>query len=147
MPGESTPTRRVPLSWVVAVSVFATYLLAARGPRNLFPLSVFDMYQAHAPAVVARVLAVDASGGVAELDAFEAWSCEWEADLLDLEATCGEDHRPLSYVTRDQSHLLDANTGPGTEEVRIVSRAYRVHEPGAFEDCLVAVCRATRRHP
>lgn len=144
MSGKST---RVTLPWVVAVAVFGTYLLAARGPRNLFPLSVFDMYQAHAPEVVARVLAVNEAGEAAELDAYDAWSCEWKADLQDLEAACGPDHRPLSYVTRDQSHLLDAHAGSGEEEVRIVSRAYRVRDPGLHEDCVIAECRATRRRP
>lgn len=49
-PDRSCP----PLSWAVAIAVFVTYLAATGGPSNLFPLSVFDMYQRHAPAVVAR---------------------------------------------------------------------------------------------
>lgn len=136
---------RVSLPWLVAVAIFGTYLLAARGPRNLFPLSVFDMYQGHAPEVVARVLVVDAQGRTAEIDAYDEWSCEWEADLLDPEPVCGADHRPLEYVTRDQSHYLEAHVGRGGEEVRIVSRAYRLHEASRFDDCTLARCLARRR--
>jgi hypothetical protein len=134
-----------PLPWLVAISVFATYLLAARGPGNLFPFSVFDMYQAHAPDVVARVLAIDAAGRAYELDAYDAWSCEWQGELQRAEATCGADHRPLDYVTRDQAHYLEQHQGEGDEAVRVVSRAYRVRDAGVFEDCMLATCRAHRR--
>jgi len=136
---------RLPLPWVVAASVFATYLLAARGPRNLFPLSVFDMYQGHAEAFAARVIVLDASGRAAELDDFESWSCSWQADLQHVDTTCGQRHRPLEYVTRDQARQIEGRAGDGVEPVRLVSRAYDVADPTRFEDCVLAQCRATRR--
>ncbi len=135
---------RPPLAWVVAIAVFVTYLLAARGPSNLFPLSVFDMYQGHAPAVVARMLVIDADGRAAEIDAFEDWSCTWEAESV--EATCGATHRLMDYVERDQRLYLDHNAGEGDVSVQLVSRAYRLHEPAAeARDCVIARCRARRR--
>lgn len=135
---------RPPLAWVVALAVFVTYVVAARGPRNLFPLSVFDMYQGHAPAVVARMLVLDADGRADEVDAFEDWSCTWEAESV--EATCGPEHRLLDYVERDQRQYLQRNAGQGDVPVTLVSRAYRLDEPATdAEDCVVARCRARRR--
>lgn len=138
-------SRRTTLPWLVAVTTFATYLLAARGPRNLFPLSVFDMYQGHAAAVVARVLVVDARGATAEIDAYEAWSCDGHVALQNPEPLCGPDHRPLEYVTRDQARYLETHAGQGTEEVRLVSRAYELRDASRFHDCTLARCLARRR--
>lgn len=135
---------RPPLAWVVAIAVFVTYLAAARGPGNLFPLSVFDMYQGHAPAVVARLLVIDGAGSAAEVDAFEDWSCSWEAESV--EDTCGENHRLIDYVERDQRLYLEQNAGEGDVSVELVSRAYPLHQPRRdAEDCVVARCRARRR--
>ena len=133
---------------VVALAVFVTYLVAARGPRNLFPLSVFDMYQGHASATAARVLVKDVSGEVAELDDYVDWTCSWEAQPpMSVEATCGSEHRPLDYVLRDQDLYLQAHAGEGDENVRLVSRAYRLSDAGRprFDDCVLAQCRARRK--
>ncbi|HFE46561.1 MAG TPA: hypothetical protein ENJ18_13885, partial [Nannocystis exedens] len=52
----------LPSAAIVAWTVFITYFVAARGIQNFFPLSVFDMYRAHAPAVVARIIITDPKG-------------------------------------------------------------------------------------
>ncbi len=130
----------------MAVAVFVTYLLAARGPGNLFPLSVFDMYQGKARDVVARMLVLDADGRVSEVDAFDDWSCTWEEATI-VEA-CGEAHRLLEYVERDQREYVERHHGDGREAVTLVSRAYRLPDaPGtpATSDCPVARCLARRR--
>ncbi len=130
----------------MALVVFATYLLAARGPRNLFPLSVFDMYQGRAPDVVARMLVLDGDGAEAEIDAFDGWSCAWEhASVVE---TCGEEYRLLDYVERDQREYLQRHAGVGEESVKLVARAYRLRgEAGqpASSDCVVARCLARKR--
>lgn len=144
LPPPEPKRSRPPLAWVVAVAVFVTYLVAARGPRNLFPLSVFDMYQGHAPAVVARMLVVDPDGSTAEIDAFDGWSCSWMGDSV--EATCGTEHRLLDYVERDQRRYLEQHAGDGDLPVVLVSRAYSLHDPSSSaKDCVVARCRARRR--
>lgn len=139
---------------MVAWSIFATYLLAARQVGNLFPLSVFDMYQAHAPEVVARVMARDEAGRGIELDRFEALSCKAPIELSTVEERCGSDHRPLPYVLRDQQHWLDAHLDTngtaeaGPEAIELVSRAYVLTpRPGApaFADCVLARCAARCR--
>lgn len=144
LPPPEPKRSRPPLAWVVAISVFVTYLVAARGPRNLFPLSVFDMYQGHAPAVVARMLVIDPDGRTAEVDAFDDWSCTWEH--TSVEASCGADHRLLDYVERDQRRYLEQHAGQGDLPVVLVSRAYSLHKTNVSpEDCVVARCRASRR--
>lgn len=142
---------RLQLPFVVAWAIFATYVVAARGVRNLFPISVFDMYQAHAPRVVARVVVVDAEGHKAEIEDFDGWVCEGGLPVLrEPERVCGPDHRPLEYVTRDQELFLHAHEGeaPGPEAVTIVSRAFVLDpEPGTprSTDCILARCTAHRR--
>jgi hypothetical protein len=150
MPATPT-TRRIDLPLVVAWAIFATYVLAARGVRNMFPISVFDMYQAHAPEVVARVLVLDAAGETAQVEQFEGFVCEDDpAVLMHVEDTCGADHRPLEYVTRDQASYLARHSGqaPGPEAITLVSRAYVLTaRPGAppSTDCVLTHCTARRR--
>jgi hypothetical protein len=144
--------RRITLPLVVAWACLVTYVVAARVVGNWFPLSTFDMYQAHAPEVVARIVVVDEEGRGRELGQFEGYACEPEPPRL-AEAVaeqCGEEHRPLPYVVRDQQIWLDAHLDPagGPEAIAIVSRAYVLAErPGApaFTDCVVARCTARPR--
>lgn len=145
-------SRRFTLPLLVAWSCLATYVVAARVVGNWFPLSTFDMYQAHAPEVVARVVVVDAHGGKRELRHYEAYACEpATVELAAMAAErCGEEHRPLPYVMRDQQLWLDAHRDPagGPEAIAIVSRAYVLGKrPGApaSRDCVLARCRAHRR--
>jgi hypothetical protein len=123
-----------------------TYVIAARIVGNFFPLSVFDMYQARAPEVAARVLAIDAAGRTAELHDFEAFACdERPLSLAHIDDTCGPDHRPLEYVTRDQELYIEAHVGDaGDESIAVVSRAYSLSDPGV-SDCVIAHCMARRR--
>lgn len=145
-------TRRVTLPLVVSWSCLATYVVAARIVGNWFPLSTFDMYQAHAPERVARIVVVDAEDGKRELDHFEGFMCEPTHPSLAqaLAARCSEEHRPLPYVVRDQQLWLDAHLDPagGPEAITIVSRAYAPSErpgPPAHADCELARCLARRR--
>jgi hypothetical protein len=141
----------VALPFVVAWAVFATYLVAARIVRNLFPLSVFDMYQAHAAEAAARVVALDSRGETLEIEELEGWACEQPPSLLKVEDTCGPRHRPLTYVARDQELWIEAHRGPtdaSSEPIVIVSRAHALApSPGqpSFADCVIATCTATRR--
>lgn len=137
---------------MAAWACLATYVMAARVVGNWFPLSTFDMYQAHAPEVVARVVVVDAAGRARELRHYEAYACE--PAPVELAAAvaerCDEEHRPLPYVVRDQQLWLEAHVDAagGPEAIAIVSRAYMLAEqPGApaFTDCALARCTARRR--
>lgn len=129
-----------------------TYAVAARIVGNSFPLSTFDMYQAHAPEVVARVVVVDAAGRGRELSRYEGYACEPTPVRLAaaVKERCGDEHRPLPYVVRDQQLWLDAHLDAdgGPEQVALVSRAYVLAERAgapAFMDCVVARCTARVR--
>jgi nucleotide-binding universal stress UspA family protein len=137
---------------VAAWAWLCTYVVAARVVGNWFPLSTFDMYQGHAPEVVARVMAVDAEGRARELGHYEGYACEPAAVELAAAVAerCSEEHRPLPYVVRDQQLWLEAHVeaAGGPEAIAIVARAYALAErPGApaFTDCELARCTARRR--
>ncbi len=148
--------RRIPLAAIIAWTVFLTYFTAARGIQNLFPISVFDMYRAHAPEVVARLIVVDARARPSELFEWRSFHCAPDRPVLrELEACAAEpESRPLGYVIRDQQLHLDAHLSPApevdAEPITISMRSYRlVDRPGApdFEDCVVATCTARRIAP
>ncbi len=151
-----TPVARsrgpLPTAAVVAWTVFITYFVAARGIQNFFPISVFDMYRAHAPAVVARIIVVDPNGDASEITSWTDFHCEdGQPVLKDLEA-CAPDPtaRPLGYILRDQQLHLDAHRDvkPGPEAIAISLRSYQLRsDRGAppHSDCIVARCTARRR--
>lgn len=138
---------------LVAWSCFAVYLAAARVVGNFYPLSVFDMYQGHAPEVAARVVVIDAQGRASQLRHFEGFACEpaaLELEAAQIEAQCGADHRPLPYVLRDQQHWIADHIDPagGSTSITIVSRAHVLEERAgapAVRDCALARCTARRR--
>ncbi len=159
MPGSPQlgAAEQSPRGWdrrrVAAWAIFITYLIAARLVGNLFPFSVFDMYQAHAPDVVARVLVLDARGVAAQVDAFEAYVCEGPSlTMREIERTCGPDHRPIDYVVRDQALFIREHRGvarsrDGLEPISLVSRVRGSGtEVGDSEvsDCAIARCWARR---
>lgn len=150
---EPVRRRRFDRPSVVAWAVFGTYLVAARVVGNFFPLSVFDMYQGHAPPVVSRVMVRDGAGATAEVDDYEGYVCEEPGLSMALvEQRCRPRHRPLDYVVRDQALHIEAHPGvptdEGSEPVEIVMRAH-VLDPSpdepAVTDCVVLRCTARRR--
>lgn len=135
-----------PLPFIVAWGVFATYLVGARIVGNFFPVSVFDMYRERPPDVAARVIVIDASGQAAELDEFEAFVCGEPLSLARIDLTCGDHHRPLDYVARDQELYIEAHRGvEGGEPIAIVSRAHPLSSARTSSDCVIAHCTARRR--
>ena len=149
---SSSVRRRVPLPSVVAWAVFATYFVAARGAANLFPISSFGMYQGRAPDVVSRLVVVDQAGRTSAIDDFDAFHCAPARPVLaDESSLCGQDHRGLEYVVRNQQVYLDDHlalqAARGAEPISIVSRAYRVRSEAPSrpsEDCVMARCTARR---
>lgn len=144
------PPRRMTLPFVVGWAIFATYLVAARGVRNFFPLSVFDMYQRRAPAAVSRVLVVDRHGGEHRISELAGFHCEPAPPMLtDVRRYCGPEHEPLDYVMRDEQRDLEAHLSsePGREPIAIVSRSFRIAASGELttSDCVLARCTANPR--
>jgi hypothetical protein len=146
------PDGRVSLPTVVAWTVAIAYLLAARGVRNFFPISSFDMYQGRAPEVASRPLVVDGAGRASELEQYDAFRCEPERPSLTDVAQCpGAPRGGIAYVSRDLQVYLDehlAEPGAGAEEASIVQRSWTLEDrPGApsHVDCVLARCTARRR--
>jgi hypothetical protein len=130
--------------------IFAAYLLAARGIRNSFPFSVFDMYQARGNTTAARVVVLDAQGTQHELDAFAALRCDPVPQLSAALQTCSAEHRPLDYVVRDQQQLLESRLVGEAQPMpmALVSRAWTFAETATTTaDCELARCTAMRGPP
>ena len=146
------PRGPLPIAAIVAWTVFIAYFSAARGIQNFFPVSVFDMYRAHAPAVVGRVIVTDRTGDASEITTWTGFHCDDGRPVLkDLEACAPEPtSRPIGYILRDQQLHLDEHSEvkPGSEAIAIILRSYRlVTERGAppHTDCVIARCTARRR--
>jgi hypothetical protein len=139
---------RISQRWVAAWAIFATYVVTARGVGNLFPFSVFDMYQRRPAGEAARIVAIDDTGAVSELSEWTAFACEGGRPVLTDGVKCGREDRAIPYVTRDQQRYLDAHTGEGgPAHLSLVSRSYVLSEQGGalrFSDCLLARCAARR---
>ncbi|MBX7080751.1 MAG: hypothetical protein K1X88_16255 [Nannocystaceae bacterium] len=145
----SVPAVRTRVTTLAAWAIFAAYVIAARGIGNAFPLSVFDMYQGRGGDTAARVRVREADGSTRELDRYGALQCYPRLPMLtELRRSCGPEHQPLDYVTRDQQRWLEAHLvdTPQSREVAIVSRAWwltpREHGP-EFTDCVLARCTAS----
>lgn len=136
---------------MVSVSVFLAYLLTARGLRNVFPFSVFDMYEMRSPLVTTRLLVLDSNNQTTEIRRFESFQCEPKSPDIQTFRVCGEGAQMnvMPYVARDLQILLDARLGDVSsgEEVTLIARTWRLQDrpgPSPFSDCALARCRARR---
>ena len=144
--------RRALLPPIVVWAIFIAYALAARGVRNFFPISSFDMYQGRAPTIATRILVVDNSGKTAEITQYESFQCNPEKPILDDLRHCqGAAIRGPGYVVRDQQIYLDAHLHPGVAQnpdAKLVLRTFTLENkpgPPAFTDCVLAVCQVHQR--
>lgn len=139
---------------MVAASVFFVYFLTARGLHNVFPFSIFDMYEMRAPSVATRLFVLDSSGHIDELHRFDSFQCNPSSPKLQELSVCGEEAQlgSIPYVARDIQLILDARLKPVSsgEEVKLIARTWRLQEtpgPSPFQDCVLARCRAVRSAP
>lgn len=143
-----TNLRRSILPTVVVWAIFIAYVLAARGIRNFFPISSFDMYQGQSPTMTSRILIVDNAGHPSEITHYDAFQCNPTKPKLDDVQHCeGARIRGPNYVVRDQQIHLDAHLHSSADagsEVKLVLRTFTLENkpgPPAFSDCVLAVCR------
>ncbi|MBK9260928.1 MAG: hypothetical protein IPM54_14055 [Polyangiaceae bacterium] len=140
--------QRGALPIVVAWAIFLAYVLAARGVRNFFPISAFDMYQARSQDIASRVLVVDEMGKPSELTQYEAFRCDPpRPELANVQHCLHAGAGRVEYVLRDAQIHLDAHLTPdiadGTD-VKLVWRTFTLKDrpgPPAFTDCVLATCR------
>lgn len=147
-----TPLRRKALPFVVVWAIFFTYVLAARGIRNFFPISSFDMYQAQSSTMASRVLVVDFSGKPSEITQYEAFQCNpTRPNLADVAHCEHAEIGRVEYVARDLQIHFDEHVRQDVQngvEVKLVWRTFLLEEkpgPPTFSDCILAVCQVRRK--
>jgi hypothetical protein len=147
-----TNSRRSLLPVVAVWAIFIAYVLAARGIRNFFPISAFDMYQRQSPTIATRILVVDAAGASSEITQYDAFQCNPAQSKLENVQHCeGAAIRGPGYVVRDQQIYLDAHLRSGSiegPEAKLVLRTFTLEDrpgPPTFSDCALAVCRVHKR--
>ncbi len=144
--------RRRALPFVVVWAVFVAYVLAARGIRNFFPISAFDMYQAQSPTIASRILVVETSSGKTfEVTDYDGFQCNPSKPKLDDLRRCEHaDIGLIQYVIRDQQIHLDEHLRQelnGGVEAKLVWRTFLLEDrpgPPKFSDCLLAVCQVQK---
>lgn len=143
---------RKALPFVVVWAIFAAYVLAARGVRNFFPISSFDMYQAQSSTVASRVLVVDTSGKTSEITQYDEFQCDPPRPKLTDVTHC--EHAGIGrvqYVARDQQIYFDEHVRQDVKngvDVKLVWRTFNLEErpgPPAHNDCMLAVCQVQRK--
>ncbi len=147
-----TILRQRALPFVVVWAIFFTYVLAARGVRNFFPISAFDMYQAQASTVASRVLVVDPSGKPSEITQYEAFQCNPpHPKLADVSHCEHADIGRVEYVARDLQIHFDEHVRQDLKngvEAKLVWRTFYLEQrpgPPAYKDCVLAVCQVRRK--
>lgn len=147
-----TILRRRALPFVVVWAIFGAYVLAARGVRNFFPISSFDMYQAQSSTVASRVLVVDSSGKPSEITQYEAFQCNpSHPKLADVTHCEHSGMGRVEYVARDQQIYFDEHRRQDLKdgvEAKLVWRTFHLEErpgPPAHNDCVLAVCQVQRK--
>jgi hypothetical protein len=147
-----TLVRRKVLPFVVVWAIFAAYILAARGIRNFFPISAFDMYQAQSPTIASRILVVETSSGQTfEVTDYDGFQCNPAQVKLDDLAHCEHAGAGLiHYVIRDQQIYLDAHIRHDLKDgvaAKLVWRTFKLEDrpgPPQKTDCVLAICQARR---
>ena len=147
-----TILRRKALPFVAVWAIFVAYVLAARGVRNFFPISSFDMYQAQSSTMASRVLVVDSMGKTSELSQYDAFQCNPPYPKLTDVTHCGHAGiGRIGYVARDQQIYFDDHLRQDLMngvEAKLVWRTFHLEErpgPPAHNDCVLAVCQVQRR--
>jgi hypothetical protein len=143
---------RPTLPFVLVWTIFVVYVVAARGVRNFFPISAFDMYQARSPDIASRIMAIDLSGQTVEIERFDVFQCDPPQPALENNRHCSHAGvGRVDYVVRDKQIYLDghlSNNLSGGEEVKLVWRTVVLEDrpgPPASSDCILANCRARRK--
>lgn len=147
-----TALRQKALPFVVVWAIFIAYILAARGIRNFFPISSFDMYQAQSSTMASRVLVVDSSGKPSEITQYEAFQCDPpRPNLADVTHCEHAETGRVEYVARDQQIHFDEHVRQDVQngvEAKLVWRTFRLEErpgPPTYTDCVLAVCQVRKK--
>ncbi len=130
----------VALSWAVRFDMRLGNQIASL----LYPLDTFSMYAGGPGRDASHLLVRDSLGIVHRVTEFRAFDCA--AALAETGARCADTHG-IQYHYDDLMRYIESHAGPGTSEVAIITRTWRIR-PGAapvqMADCIIARCKVSR---
>jgi hypothetical protein len=133
----------------VGLLVLGGYVGISFAVRNLYPFSVFDMYS-RSRTSASRIVARDERGQLAEVERFDAWSCEGPVDTSPGKCGAPGSYFYVPYLDESRAAYVAGHTSPGDDAgapVEVVRRIWWLDEPGAprTTDCVLQRCTAVRR--
>ncbi len=133
----------------VGLLVLAGYVGISFAVRNQYPFSVFDMY-AGSRASASRIVARDAHGELAEVERFDAWSCEGPVDTSPDRCGAPGSYFYVPYLDASRASYISSHSSHGGDDgarVEVVRRIWWLDGPGAprTTDCVLQRCTAVRR--
>ncbi len=129
----------VALSWAARFDM----RLGAQTASLVYPLDTFSMYARLPGADRSMLLVRDAQGAVHRVTDFRTFNC---AEPLTGPAARCADTRGIAYHFEDLARYVESHSGPGEEELDIITRTWDFHRRAAptTSDCVVAHCQASR---
>lgn len=138
----------------LAAGLVAAYVGLAFALGESYPLSPLGMFASTQKAAT-RVVVRTASGALAEVTSFDAWSCDEPLALQGLRSPLpysAQDERVMQYIRENGRDPGSPDREPdGREPVWLVRLVFHIPGPGApieSEEHPLVACRARdRRHP
>jgi hypothetical protein len=134
----------VALAWAVRLDVGRGEDFSLQNASLVYPLDTFSMYSDVPGGRMSYLLVRDAEGGLHQVTDFHSFDCA--EPVAGSAARCAQGS-PIHYLHDDFTHYIRSHQGPGTTEVELVLRSWRL-EAGAAAvqeaDCVVSRCRVSR---
>ena len=130
----------VMLSWAVRIDMRGGQQMASL----LYPLDTFSMYARMPSENISHLMIRDAQGTVHRVTDFASFDCA--EPVTGDRARCADRHG-IRYLHADLTRHIQTHAGPGTSEVELISRTWRVRLgelPAHVSDCVVAHCKVSR---
>jgi hypothetical protein len=124
---------------VISTIVLVSYLAAARGVENLYPVSTFPMFSGQAGEAMSRIMARTSDGRFVEVLDLVAWKCDGPAA-----ASC-TDVPSIPYIDRERENHILSHSGTGGEPIELVRRIFSFDGVQRPEYCVITRCQAARR--
>lgn len=134
----------VALSWAVRFDLGRGVDRSLQIASLLYPLDTFSMYSDVPGREMSYLLVRDAQGGLHQVTDFRSFDCA--EPVAGSAARCSDGH-PIHYLHEDFTRYIRSRAGPGTTEVELVLRTWRLRAGAAAvpeSDCVVTRCRVSR---
>lgn len=130
----------VALSWAVRFDMRLGDQIASL----LYPLDTFSMYAGVPGKYASHLLIRDTQGTVHRVTAFRSFDCT--EPTPGSSAPCADTHG-IQYHYDDLMRYIQSHPGPGTSEVEIITRTWKIRTgapPVQMADCVIAQCKVSR---